>query len=579
MSQSLSSMVDFSWIEITATKFKNAKVLWTDRDEELKHDSESLEKYHEALIDESAYGICGTPCFSNIEFDGNDKKSLLVERYGGAGVGANGGAGRCGNLPQYQIKGIGQTPVIGASNDLMHNYGGLDAPLAIKEVIYTNLVNVLLPLGAVKIRSLILVGERSAYYHVPENPCWGVLMMRDHCIRPAHFMRAPEFQPQQKYRSMLLDDVARVRIANKELFRQFGEPNKFIQFLGKFLQNCANQFGFARAVRFMHGALTPSNITLEGKWLDLPIASMLGGGKNYCLTSEFYTEHQSPIEYAIELLHGYAKYNKIVLNPTPLINYYHKQFDAYFRHHIGYVLGLDSNTIAQLSSDDWEQITNAFGQVIHAGKEIDTRWPTFDSSDPVLALISAFYLSLKSFSEAESSFRLADVPQDRSYQLHESFRTVVREAANKSFSERSSRMLYRNFVIASALTAVKRTYLAQVFYGTAIERDVWQVCNEKSPDDVAPLIESYNNLSKWIFEEPSAEIVIFRSSEILCYFNSLEGAYIFKSKEEFAFRCYADLLDFIFGLDSNRLEINNFSFIEYFKAVENILTTLEKIED
>jgi hypothetical protein len=70
--------------------------------------------------------------------------SATVERYGGTGIGANGGGARCinyeagdptsapdGTRRMFQAMGTGQNPVVGQHDDREHSYGGLDALKAI----------------------------------------------------------------------------------------------------------------------------------------------------------------------------------------------------------------------------------------------------------------------------------------------------------------------------------------------------------------------------------------------------------------------------------------------------------------
>ena len=311
MQNEVLNVVSSSWVDFQAHKLLGAEVMWLD-DGLIDGPVYSS---HKKVLDENAYLIKDTDCFSELEFDPGDQITLVAERYGGDGIGLNAGGGRCGNTGRYQLKGIGATCMVGDFDDPIHTYGGLDAPLAILETIFTNLFSQLLPLGAVKIRGIIYVGAKTAQYHGPERPCWGVIMMRDRCTRPAHLLRAPHFVPRSPYQGLLTGDVGRIRKVNKQLYKSFGDYNGFVKFIGIYLKKCANQFGFARAMRIMHGALTPSNITLDGRWLDLPIASMLDGGVNYWLYREFYDEHRGPLEVARELLYGYAKYNAAPYNP------------------------------------------------------------------------------------------------------------------------------------------------------------------------------------------------------------------------------------------------------------------------
>lgn len=566
----LAGLVKENGAIFSAGKILDAKVIWRNTNAECLKDLDDNK-----IIEEYAFVIKDTPCFSEVRFDDKKSKSLLAERYGGDGVGVNGGGGRCGNLGRYQLKGIGANCMVGEHDDVIHNYGGLDAPLAIIEIIYTNLVRRLLPIGAVKIDALIYTGGKTAIYHHPDNLCWGVIMLREQCIRPAHFMRAVHFKPQKKYKEKLIGDIARIRNINRKLFSYFKDTNQFILFLGKFLQNCANQFGFARAVRIMHGTLTPSNITMDGKWLDLPITSMLNGGINQCLTSCFYTEHQEPLKYAVELLHGYAKYNKVLLNPTPLVNYYNEQFDSYFRHYIGYVLGLDLNLVEKLDNKDWEVITTTFHDVIHSGKFLDGSPIKPSISDPVHALIIALFLSIKSSVLAEPYFSTAKIHKNKIVTLQNSFLNVMRDLWRRSELHKKYDGKFESFVIRSALIALKRAFLSHLFFAPGISDAVWDLCQNQSLDKVEGFINTYDDISQWAYATENNAITLCKTIFCEITYFALENHYIFHDfNEEIVFKNYADFL--VFGAREIKCT-GCIYFNEYLEKMGETIIPLEKL--
>ena len=96
-----------------------------------------------------------TDCLNKLSFNQNETLQLLAERYGGKGIGNNGGGARCGTYGSYQLKGIGANMLVGDHDDLVHSYGGLDARSAICEVVFTNVLSKVLPLGVVDIHGII----------------------------------------------------------------------------------------------------------------------------------------------------------------------------------------------------------------------------------------------------------------------------------------------------------------------------------------------------------------------------------------------------------------------------------------
>src|ERR1700681_3918252 len=53
------------------------------------------------------------------------QRVALADRYGGMGIGPNGGSGRAGYLAGVHIKGIGPTDLIGSGNDGFHATGSM----------------------------------------------------------------------------------------------------------------------------------------------------------------------------------------------------------------------------------------------------------------------------------------------------------------------------------------------------------------------------------------------------------------------------------------------------------------------
>ena len=577
MSEKLTQVIERHWAKFSAHKIKGAEILWLEGDAASDSNIGSVNNIQAKFLFENAYAVRTTEIFSNVDFDLNDSLELTAERYGGEGVGANGGGGRCGNTKQYQLKGIGANCMVGDHGDLTHRHGGLDAPLAIIETIYTNLFSKILPLGAVKIRGLILTGGE-AFYHHPANRCWGVIMVRDHCIRPAHFMRAAGFKPQPEFMSQLISDMPRIRNINKQLAAYFNDDNQFIKFIGNYLDCCAKQFGFAQAARIMHGALTPSNITIDGKWLDLPLSSMLPGGVNYSMTSEFYTESAAPLKYALELLHNYAKYNGTVFSPEPLANYYNKTLDGYFRHHLGFAVGLKSDVIESCNAELWTKLADTLSRVINSGKYLETKWPDPSEDDPVFALIAALYIATTRPQEAAPYFDQAGISKIEVPAIIEAFRNIIKHAVRVERSiDAKADLSLEGFVIGAALTALKRTCLAALFYITRVDKNVWELCREKTPYDIAALIDSYNDLATWIFEDDRGIVTLFLSARLSVTFNQNDCTYTSRlDGHDSKHKSFVGLFVALGMVAKELMEINGFSFQPFFRKLSKIVPLLER---
>jgi hypothetical protein len=573
----LQLIAEHDWLPFTAHKLTNTRIVWAEH-RLAKSDvcKETIKEIDKLFLQNNAYAIQSTECFESVEFDNQDSKTLVAERYGGPGVGSNGGGARCGNWGDVQLKGIGANYMAGDHGDYVHKYGGLDAPLAIVETIYTYTLNKVLPLGAVKIHGLIFVGENTGYNIEKDEPCWGLIMVRDKCIRPAHFMRAPLFKPHSKHKQILVGDVGRMRILNKRIANALENHNEFIALLGKYLQNCANQFDFARAARIMHGSVTASNISVDGRWLDVPLSSFVDGGINYKMASIFYDEHIEPLSWAIELLHSYGKYNNIVLNPKPLTDYYNEQFYAHFRYYMGFVLGFSLEMSKEFNTVNWYFITDLFYKTIHSGKSISMYRATRNPKDPVHALIAALFLSTASPSAAKNDFKAAGIAEENSAKAVNYFSQIMTQAFNVQ-AAKLTKISSKSFRVSTALYALKRAYLSEVFFLPAIDIEVRTLISTKTPEDIAPLINSYRDLTDWIFEADTDTICLFKSPELqISYLKNTECYELSIAPSTSAhFNSFSSIFGAIQELDEEMIHINSFSFKTYFENLYRVIPLIE----
>src|SRR6218665_1025213 len=203
----------------------------------------------------------------------------LAERYGGLGVGNNGGGARAGLVAGLQIKGIGCTPLAGSGNDYFHKYGGASVVEAALEAIWGEVCDAALPFGAIRVRAIIGTGTMvpRKYPRSGQRPIVArALVLRDLSVRMAHFMRAPFFRDLQGYEMGARSDTARTRDAMSTMVRflpvdikKNGNPvEDAVSGIRRFISRQAEQIGSARSKRIMHGSLTASNTTMTGSWID-----------------------------------------------------------------------------------------------------------------------------------------------------------------------------------------------------------------------------------------------------------------------------------------------------------------------
>lgn len=218
----------------------------------------------------------------------DSRKTMLGERYGGEGIGGNGGGVRCGTSGLVQIKGIGQNQLAGKGTDFFHSYGGASVNEGVVEAIWGEILNVALPYGAARVFGLITTDTRVPLL----NPVSGfdpttarALILRQAPLRPANYMRSVYFEPQPAMASEVSDTV-RTKLAVRSLPKifafLFGEKHgetRDIDYVNDGLKaifvRAAQQIASARAKRVMHGSLMASNVSMDGSWLDFSTTSCM----------------------------------------------------------------------------------------------------------------------------------------------------------------------------------------------------------------------------------------------------------------------------------------------------------------
>jgi len=575
----IASIVKNDWIEFCAHQVVDAKLLWFNSREQAGEEGlkNSIDITRHEFLRENAYAISANKSFNKVIFNINNSKMLVAERYGGSGIGSNGGGARCGNTEKYQLKGVGANCFASEKSDFLHSYGGLDAPSAIIETINSYIFGKILPLGTVKIHGLIWIGEEAGFDVTKNANCKGFIMVRDKSLRPAHLMRTIGFVPRNEYESIVINDVARLRKINKLLAKSLGGHTQFIALLGRFLKNHANQFGFARAARLMNGVISPSNCTMDGRWIDLNSCSLVGGGINYSIQTQFFTEHELPLTYAIELLYSYSKYNGINLDATPLINYYKDQFLAHFQHHIGFVIGYSRDLNFQFS-DSWTQVTKAFYQVIHANNTIMVERAIFDKNDPVFALIRALYLSLYSRHADIEYCKAGLYDQTTQASLSNSFKEVIDAGYNQHILQVENFSLsYHQFIVVAFINSLKRSYYSAAFYLPLLENTVRKFCEKIQTANTEKFVNAYCDTADWIYEFSVSIVTLFKSEDLNIYLDTSTDTYHFKELHiSHQFQSYKLLFEFLEAQAFEKLWIHDFYALEFFKALSEVLLEKER---
>lgn len=580
MKADITNLIKQPTIGFLVTRFAPSNAVWVAKNFYPIIDEDA----YSCFENQFSYAISNNECFENFKFDECDNRIYQAEPYGGIGVGDNGGGVRCGNFNGFQVKGVGKNPLVGGEKEKWHSYGGLHAKDAIYELIYAQVLDKLLPLGAAKIHGVILTTENGAYKTYTDTDGkfakdWGALLVREICLRPGHFIRSPRYKPNMNSSIRISPDVVRVKSINKIFREKFNSTNDLIMYLGRFLQNCANQFAFTRVARIMHTGICPSNLCFDGRWIDLTNSSFIGGGENLGGTPPFYDEPFAVIDILREFTETFSKYNGIDLNITPLISYYSEQLSSYFNYHSTFLFAIEYSQLEEsIINNEYKILVEQVGLIINSGKLVINQWPEkIKSSDPVIALIKGLFLSLCNEVESNKQFYLiSHIKNINRHTTIESFKRVMHSVYCNAENQNTP---YVNFISAAAIAALKRAIFPEYFYKIRIDKQIELTLSQNPIEGSRKLIEDSIAIGEWVFSSSKENcIYLYKSDCISIFFNKEDGVYCFLEADKYATENFIDVACLIVKIEStdeHLFSIQNYSFKSH---ILNILSVIQSIQ-
>jgi hypothetical protein len=212
----------------------------------------------------------------------NGSLTGVADRYGGAGIGRNGGSGRNALVEGFLVKGIGRTPLVSASTPLSHASGGAYLEECVREAIFAEIVGHDFPYGAVPVLGILDTGLVQEW---PEGIEPGIeprtLLIRPPFARPAHFERALGFDSGLPFEGER--DHQRVKAVFAAAVSAVGKDG-LLHHIDQFWTKWAHQLAYGFVHRLSHGNNTSSNISLDGYLADFGAASSVPTWQN-CATS------------------------------------------------------------------------------------------------------------------------------------------------------------------------------------------------------------------------------------------------------------------------------------------------------
>ncbi len=273
-----------SYVPFTAKRLKKAKVLWVNfaalREMNIAIPSEGLTpEFEKSILDQFAYMVPNKSDDSDGFVD--SFKTFYADRYGGTGIGYNGGSGRAGTSGPLQVKNIGRTPLVSEFTEFSHNHGGGSIKEAVQEAVWGEVANTELPQGANRV---LFILDTGTFTHWEDGTLEKrSLIVRQDPLRAAHFIDAPGYSA----RLGQLEDTDRVRAALNHLIDALpasandnpaaDEATQLLTRIDAMYELQIEQMAYAHAKKIFHGAMAPSNIEANGRYLDYASVTATAG--------------------------------------------------------------------------------------------------------------------------------------------------------------------------------------------------------------------------------------------------------------------------------------------------------------
>lgn len=557
-------------VPFAAKRLSRPDVLWLNKDAPCLRSKGATVRQEDWIKQELAYAVPDGKHFGEELFHQDGDRRMHAERYGGAGLMTNGGGSRSGIIGNFQMKGVGANPLVGQTDDEWHSYGGLNVIDAVMEAINTEVFNHILPFGAVRSCAVVLTGGNTAYMpfgHHCRGP--GALLIRELCVRPAHFLRTGWFKPRSALTEQLLDDVERTRRMNTRLCALLGGHPGVIDYVGNFLAISAAQYAYARLFRIYHGAASPSNISFDGRWLDLSNITFLPSGTNFSSSQQvvpFYGEMSYLLSVLDEFIYTYTRFHFTEFDLRPLSDFYAGQLDASSLGHAADLLGLPTRAVEVVQSKPcYKTLVEHIRSLLNANSRIVQAYPLYTYySDSMAEFLESLYVTVARTEETG---------------LNEE-QKAFREVMGLAFDREAPATVFKSCVLYAAIRCLKMVHFCHFFNRSRLTCDLFYRVRGGEIEGLGEYIETHIDISKWIFEKEESgsygrAITLFKSDEVEISFDSHGGKFYCRDGS-----CvkYLDtsgaLFDWVNSQNAARFFIHGFDFGFGLRKVVRILNAI-----
>ncbi|MCC8624580.1 hypothetical protein [Xanthomonas vesicatoria] len=193
--------------------------------------------------------------------DNVHSREVYADYYGSSGITYFGGSGRAVSFDGIQIKGVGATPLVSIYTNWFHSNGNVFLAEAIREAVYSIVMDHEFPFGTVPIWAVIDCGELIS---MPNGKTQSrALIIRPFVGRPCHVERALAFGHSKEafHRTFHLKDILRVK---EWIPRAFPNERVVETLAARLGAQCAH----AHIFHWYHGGWFSSTTDNSGRLID-----------------------------------------------------------------------------------------------------------------------------------------------------------------------------------------------------------------------------------------------------------------------------------------------------------------------
>lgn len=527
---------------------------------------------------ESDYGLRGFDIFKEkfslispdyrlrdgMTLDLSTASTLFAERYGGNGVGTNGGGARTGNLENFQLKGVGKNILAANTTDDWHSYGGLNLVDAVIETISYLLLKNILPIGCVKIYGIIITGDETAY--LPGGKIGpGAILVREKVTRPGHFLPCPAYNVKEI--QDIPQDSYRLRYINKILYKKFRDPRELAVALAKMASMIADQFGFSKIARIFHGSISASNLSIDGRWLDLTNCTFINDVHNYVGSTPFHAEGIHITSILEEWIYTIRKYNNLRFNERIILDYYASQLKSSCYKHIGYLFAIQEKELLPFHQQSLllDFFNEVYSHLFTGNKNLVYGRPTQIEKDDLVVNFVTSVLVKYFNNRSDSTYFTSKFIKE----------FIVRKSQDLNIKE-------KNVHVAHAICSLKRLYLCEFYFIGRLEPIIYKLVDNKCYDQLEALIDFSTEYASWVFEDvmlcnTSRTVTVLDVDGHRLIYDVLKDIFYLYHKDNDLineFFSFNEYLSFVLNPDFI-VPIFGFDFGKYFEALASVLDCID----